>query len=86
MSEERFSEPFAQRLDTALMNMGIIARLFQFRRDESTTAHDGFEWNVEDRASRDRAVLEQIAANDEDPDVRRAARELMESDYSFTRD
>lgn len=61
--------------------MGILARLFHFRRDESDQTREGSDWPLDDRT-----VLAHIAANDEDPDVRKAARELLDSGYSLRRD
>jgi hypothetical protein len=77
----RISEPFTKRTDTAKLIMGILARLFHFHRDESVRTRDGGDVALDDRA-----VLAHIADNDEDPDVRKAARELLDSGYSLRRE
>lgn len=52
--------------------MGILSRIFDFGEGSHDTVPQEADWPLDDRA-----VLRHIAKNDEDPDVRRAAEELL---------
>jgi hypothetical protein len=55
--------------------MGIFGRIFHLGSGKSSPDHEG-HWPLDDEA-----MLTHIARHDEDPDVRRSARALLEETF-----